>query len=75
MYDADALLQPSIQEDDMLAKFDIGLGEGPNRLTEDQLKLLEEIVEEFSPQDNATDLGILFEVTGFQANTEDDQFW
>ena len=59
----------------MLAEFDIGIEQGLNRLTEDQLKLLEEIVEEFSPQDNATDLGILFEVTGFQANTEDDKFW
>ena len=32
-------------------------------------------MKEFSPQDNAADIGILFEVTGFQANGEEDQFW
>ena len=78
MHDANALVRPSLQEDgtvDLLAEFENGHGEGESCLTEDQRKLLEEIVKEFSPQDNAADLGILFEVTGFQADAEGDQFW
>ena len=30
-----------------------------------------EIAEQFSPEDNAADLSILYEVTGFQANYDD----
>ena len=31
------------------------------------MALIKEITEQFSPDDNAADLGILYEVTGFQA--------
>ena len=68
MHDAEALLQPTIQEDgtvDFLAAYENGHGDVESRLTDDQRKLLEEIAREFAPQDNAADLGILYEVTGF----------
>ena len=34
-------------------------------LTPDQVELLKEISEQFSPEDSAADLSILYEVTGF----------
>ena len=33
------------------------------------------IVENFSPEDSAADLSILYETTGFQAESENFQFW
>ena len=44
-------------------------------LTPDQVELLKEISEQFSPEDSAADLSILYEVTGFQAESENFQFW
>jgi len=38
-------------------------------LTENMMLLLKEINEKFSPEENAADLGILYEVTGFKAET------
>ena len=37
-------------------------------LTDAQLALLKEINDEFRPDENAADLSILYEVTGFQAD-------
>ena len=34
-----------------------------------------EISEQFSPEDSATDLSILYEVTGFQGLSDNFQFW
>ena len=34
-------------------------------LTHDQRKLLAEIAEQFKPEETATDMAILYEVTGF----------
>ena len=62
-------MQPTIQEDgtvSMLAEF-----EREGNLTEDQLELLKEIADEFSPEEHAADLAILFEVTGYQAACDD----
>ena len=39
------------------------------------MELLREISEQFCPEDNAADLGILFECTGFKASTESALFW
>ena len=39
------------------------------------MELLREISEQFCPEDNAADLGILFECTGFKASTESAFFW
>ena len=36
---------------------------------------MKEIVENFSPEDSAADLSILYETTGFQAESENFQFW
>ena len=36
-------------------------------LTDGQLKLLKEIEDEFRPEENAADLSILYEITGYQA--------
>ena len=44
-------------------------------LTAAQKELLKEIVENFSPEDSAADLSILYETTGFQAENENFQFW
>ena len=38
---------------------------GSEFLTEDQVSLLKEISDKFSPEDSAADLTILYEVTGF----------
>ena len=49
---------------------------GDNKhLTESQKALLKEISEKFSPEDSAADLSILFETTGFQADSENFEFW
>ena len=69
-------IQPSIQEESIVdIQTELKNVHGESSLTEDQRKLLKEIFKDFSPQDNAADLGILFEVTGFQANAKRDQFW
>ena len=39
------------------------------------MALLNEITEKFSPDDNAADLGILYEVTGYQGESQNFQFW
>ena len=39
------------------------------------MELLREISEQFSPEDNAADLGILFECTGFKASSDSALFW
>jgi len=44
-------------------------------LTNDQQALLKEISEMFSPEDSAADMSILYEVTGYQAESENFQFW
>lgn len=67
------LLEPSIQEDgtvDLLSEFTRS-----GKLTEDQMKLLREIADQFSVEDSAADLSILFEVTGFQGDSDNFQFW
>ena len=59
---SDRLISPSIAEDgtvDIMSEFEDG------QLTYDQQRLLSEIASEFSTQDNAADLGILYEITGF----------
>ena len=61
-------MEPTIQEDgtvDDLAEFSANAN-----LTTDQMALLTEIAEQFSPEDNAADLSILYEVTGFQAESD-----
>ena len=40
-------------------------------LSEDHLMLLREIAAEFNAEDNAADLSIMYEVTGFQGETQD----
>ena len=44
---------------------------GKDKLTDDQVKLLIEISDQFSPEDSAADLSILYEITGFQAYCDD----
>ena len=44
-------------------------------MTEEQIALLTEISNQFCPDDSAADLSILYEVTGFQAESENFQFW
>ena len=44
-------------------------------LTATQKELLKTIVQNFSPEDSAADLSILYETTGFQAESENFQFW
>ena len=49
--------------------------ENDEQLTTDQLELLREIAEQFSTEDDPADLCILYECTGFKANTESAHFW
>ena len=44
-------------------------------MTKEQKALLTEISEQFSPDENAADMSILYEVTGFQTESENFQFW
>ena len=46
-----------------------------DNLTGDQVALLQEIAEQFSIEDSAADLSILYEVTGYQAESENFAFW
>ena len=44
-------------------------------LTEDQRALFKDLLELFSPEDDAADLSILYEITGYQAESENREFW
>jgi hypothetical protein len=44
---------------------DFNTSKGAELLTKEQVALLTEIVEKFCPDDNAADLSILYEVTGY----------
>ena len=67
------MLQPSIQRgsltDDLNALKDTEL------LTKEQVALLTEILERFSPDHSNADLSILYEVTGYQGESQNIQFW
>ena len=45
------------------------------KLTDAQEALLREIAEQFSPEESGADASILYECTGFQAETDNLQFW
>ena len=50
--------------------------ENYGNLKQGQLQLLKEISGQFSPKDSAADLSILYEVTGFQAESDNfDEYW
>lgn len=61
-----AALQPSLQQKGSLLLS--GFARDPY-LTEAQLSLLREIEAEFHPEENAADLSILYEVTGYKGET------
>ena len=62
------LLQSGIQKDGSISDFnELAFGE---HLTYEQKALLREIAERFSPDDSAADLSILYETTGFQAESD-----
>ena len=63
----------TIQEDGSVSEIEHFIKN--ENLTEDQIKLLMEISEQFSVEDNAADLSILYEVTGFRAESENFQYW
>ena len=44
-------------------------------LTEDHRALFKDLSELFSPKDDASDLSLLYEITGYQAETENRKFW
>ena len=44
-------------------------------LTEDQRAFYKNLSELFSPKDDATDLSLLYEITGYQAESENREFW
>ena len=44
-------------------------------LTTNQIALLKEIQDQFEPGVDDADLRILYEVTGYQGERDDDQFW
>lgn len=58
----------TIQEDGTVSEVELFLAN--ENLTADQVKLLNEISEQFSTEDNAADLSILYEVTGFMAESD-----
>ena len=60
-------------EDGMMS--DMAFFEADDNLTEAQLMLLQEIAERFSTDDDAADLSILYEITGFQAESQNFEFW
>ena len=45
------------------------------KLTDERRQLIELICERFEPEESQADLGLLYEVTGYKGETEDDQFW
>ena len=63
----------SVQEDGTVSAF-AQFEDNPD-LTKKQVQLLKEISDSFSPGDNAADLGILYEITGFKADSENFEFW
>ena len=44
-------------------------------LTEDHRALFKDLSELFSPKDDETDLGLLYEITGYRAESENSKFW
>ena len=48
---------------------------GDENLTGDQMALLQEIAEQFSIEDSPADLSILYEVTGYQGESQNFDFW
>ena len=44
-------------------------------MTKEQVALLTEIAERFRPDDGAADLSILYEVTGYQGESQNVQKW
>ena len=67
-----ALLTSTIQgEGTSFTNFNLEDLAGFENLTEDQLKLLQEISANFAPDDSAADLGILYEVTGYKGESQD----
>ena len=71
--ESDKLLEPYIQEDGFI--FDFNATKGAEFLTREQVALLTEIAQKFCPDDNAADLSILYEVTGYQCESQNFQFW
>ena len=71
----DALLTGTLNQADSTVSVMADDFENDEHLTNEQLELLREIAEQFSPEDNTADLCILYECTGFKANTESARFW
>ena len=67
------LLQTAVQADDTTEVFSKLIVD--EKLSEDQVKLLTEIVQQFRSEDNDADLSILYEVTGFKADSNELNFW
>ena len=71
--DTATLLQPSIQRgsftDDLNDLKDAEL------FTKEQVALLTEILESFSPDDSAANLSILYEMTVYQGKCQNFEFW
>ena len=67
------LLQTTVQADETDQNFSELISD--EKLSEDQVKLLSEIVEQFRSEDNDADMSILYEVTGFKADSSDATFW
>ena len=44
-------------------------------MSEEQIRLLQDISDHLSPEDDAADLSILYEVTGFQGESQNFEFW
>jgi len=69
----DYLISPAVQNDGMVD--DYAIFKDDKKLTEDQLALLKEISEQFCVEDSAADLSILYETTGFQAESDNFEYW
>ena len=67
------LLQTTVQADETSEDFSKLISD--EKLSEDQVKLLTEIVYQFRSDDNDADLSILYEVTGFKADSNELNFW
>lgn len=46
-----------------------------DELQDEHRQLIELICERFQPELNHADLGLLFEVTGYQGEAQDEEFW
>ena len=64
----------SVQKEDGMVS-DMSIFEADKELTEEQIMLLQEISERFSAEDDAADLSILYEVTGYKAESQNFEFW